>query len=165
MEDTLRYFFSVIFQGFAAIITLGAMYFLFFFEKNENQKKIILYELEKYKDVVPGQTEFIILNGIVEYIKQKVLPIKKGAAYDTLRELMKKYNLLLETESKIKNYLPSLLKGTISILILSFISLFLVGYYNYLNYFLFIIGIIVIFLSIKYLLRIKKIIIDIIFSK
>ncbi len=44
MEETLRYFFSAVFQGFAAIITLGAMYFLYFFDNIKKQKIGLLIE-------------------------------------------------------------------------------------------------------------------------
>ena len=37
MEDTLRYFFSAVFQGFAAIITLGIMFYLYYLDKFRNR--------------------------------------------------------------------------------------------------------------------------------
>ncbi len=64
-------------------------------------------------------------------------------------------------ENKIKNLLPILLRGTIIILIISLVSLFLTGYNNYLDYLLDGCGILIIILSIKYLLLIKKIILEI----
>ena len=162
MEDTLRYFFSAVFQGFAAIITLGAMYFLYFFERIELSKKNIIDKLTPYENET-GYKDYIIQNGVIEYLKNILLPKKvDNPAYEMPRKLLKKYEALTATELKIKSYLPQLLRGTISILILSLISLFLIGYNNILNYCLAVVGIVVIILSIKYLFMIKKVILEII---
>ncbi len=71
MEDTLRYYFSAMFQGFAAIIALGAMYFLYFFDKVENQKKEIALKLKGFERIVPGSNDSILIHGIVKYLKKK----------------------------------------------------------------------------------------------
>ena len=166
MEDTLRYYFSAMFQGFAAIIALGAMYFLYFFDKVENQKKEIALKLKGFERIEPGSNDSILIHGIVKYVKEEILPKKVNIPqYDSTRELIRKYDTLEETERKIKGYLPRLLKGTVTILIISLTSTFLIGYNLYLNYFLVFVGTIALVLSIKYLLLIKKIILEIILIK
>jgi len=166
MEDTLRYFFSAMFQGFAAIITLGAMYFLYFLDKIESQKNNIIDKLKPYAEVETTNRDFTIRNGIIECVKQKVLPLKIDVPqYDTARYLINKYDSFIEKELNTKKYLSILLKKTITILILSLCSLFLIGYNNYLNYFLLLVGIISLFISIKVLVLVKNIIAEIMLSK
>ena len=79
MEDTLRYFFSSLFQGFAAIVTLGAMYFLYFFDKIESKKNQVLERLKVFEGMEGASgREYIIRNGIMKYLKEKttkMLPI------------------------------------------------------------------------------------------
>ena len=76
MEETLRYYFSAMFQGFAAIIALGAMYFLYFFEKIENQKKEIILELKPFAET--GFKDYIQKYGLLNmlpklyYLKKKL---------------------------------------------------------------------------------------------
>jgi len=164
MEDTLRYYFSTLFQGFAAVITLGAMYFLYFFDRIESQKKEIIGKLNIH--YTNTEREFILIHGIVDYVKQKLLPLKKDIPqYDYERTLVNKFDSLLAVNTNIQNYLPKLLKQTISILIISLVSLFIVGYNIYLNYALVLVGVVCLFLSIKLLLLIKKVVLEIIFVK
>ncbi len=166
MEDTLRYYFSAMFQGFAAIITLGAMYFLYFFDKNELLKNNIIEKLKPYAESEIANRDFTIRNGIIECVKQRILPTKiDNPLYDTARYLIQKYDLLVDKEIKIKNYLHTLLKNTIVILILSLTSLFLIGYCNLINIILLFVGIISLILSVNILLKVKNIITEIILSK
>lgn len=162
MQDTLRYFFSAMFQGFAAIIALGAMYFIYFFDKIKSQKDKIIDKLEPYAKVNSANRDFTIRNGIIECVKQKVLPLHKdNPGFDTARYLVKEHDSLIERELNIKKYLSVFLKKTITTLILSLCSLFVIGYNDYLNYFLILVGIISLIISIKILLLIKSIITDI----
>lgn len=166
MEDTLRYYFSAMFQGFAAIITLGAMYFIYFFDKIESKKDNIIDKLKPYAETEIANRDFTIRNGIIECVKQKVLPLKKDIPqYDTARYLVSKYDALIESENNVKKYLSIMLRKTTTILILSLSSLFIIGYNDYLNYSLIFVGIISLILSIKILLLIKSIITDIMLSK
>lgn len=41
ISDTLRYFYSAAFQGFAAIVTLGIMFYLYFVQDINNRIKSI----------------------------------------------------------------------------------------------------------------------------
>ena len=67
MEDTLRYFYSSVFQGFAAIITLGAMYFLYFFDKTNSQKKDLINKLNSYGNYASYENkDYITKNGIIK---------------------------------------------------------------------------------------------------
>ncbi len=164
MEDTLRYFYSSVFQGFAALITLGAMYYLYFFDKTDSQKKDLIEKLKSHGDYANYENrDYIIKYGIITYLEEKLLPLKKDIPqYDTVRFIVESYKKLQTAESQIKNYLPILLKKSITVLITSLICLFLIGYNLYLDYVLMVAGVIVIILSIDLLLSIKKLILVII---
>jgi len=168
MEETLRYFFSAVFQGIAAIIALGSMFFIYDFDKIENQKKVIENFL-KNNIKAPGlDDKFDLSNiGIIEYSKRYVDEYADNSNYKTAQKLCKIYEIKLkeferlEEKERIINHFPSFLKLAITILILSLISLFLVGYNCYLNYFLIFIGIIVIIMTILYLKKLYRLIITI----
>ena len=168
MEDTLRYFFSSLFQGFAAIVTLGAMYFLYFFDKIESKKNQVLERLKVFEGMEGASgREYIIRNGIMKYLKEKYIPQHKADVspysfnINVLLFLVDKFDSLEAKENNIRALLPKLLTNAIKILITSIICLFLTGYNLYLNYFLTLIGIYLIVLSIQYLFLIKKTIIEI----
>ena len=161
MEDTLRYFFSAMFQGFAALIALGAMYFLYFFDKLESQKRTIEEVLKQPTDRMnlDPETKIALLKDIVKCWEQKILPGREETTgYDYERKLVNDYGTLISRRTEVKNYLSNLLKKTILILIISLISLFLIGFYDWLDNILAIVGVISILLSIHILLLIKKII-------
>ena len=53
-SDTLRYFYSAIFQGFAAIITLGSMFYIYFRQQIENRKDELKKNMEhEYRSSPP----------------------------------------------------------------------------------------------------------------
>lgn len=159
MEDTLRYFFSAIFQGFSAIVALAAMYFLYFFENTRNIKNEIIMKLQEFV----GNKRKADRIGLIQYFKEEVLSRKAdNESYNQIDFLVSKHDKLVNKESSVKSKLAILLKNVLIILFISMISLFLVGYNSYLDYLLVIAGVILIIFSIKYLLLIKKTILTII---
>lgn len=168
MDDTLRYFFSAVFQGFAALITLGAMFFLYFFDKNDNKKFEIETKLKQLIEPTGGEKKsYIERHGIVKYAEEKFLPIKndKYKNYHLIATLLEENRKILNNENKIKQDIPSLLKISFLSLFISLISLFLSGYHHIINYLLFLIGLFVIYNSIRFFLKLKNLIWSVINQK
>jgi type III secretory pathway component EscR len=161
MEDTLRYFFSAVFQGIAAIIALGSMFFIYYLDKIENQKmKIRNYLTGKFHTSSLEGNKTFINKGIIEYTKQHIVNYKNDKKNVIFENQLEEYKHLRRKE-KIRDQIPSFLKLAISILVISLISLFLVGYYCYLNFFLIFVGVIVIIMTFIYLRQLLKLIIQI----
>ncbi|MBU1101956.1 MAG: hypothetical protein KKA84_16285 [Bacteroidetes bacterium] len=160
MDDTLRYFFSALFQGFAALIALGAMYLFHHLNKIDRDKAEIIYKLNPYGQSVSKENrDYINLQGIVSYLEVKILPSKKDIPdYDIVRSFIEQHKTLQVEEAQLQKFLPSLSSNTIAILIISLICLFLVGYNQYLDNVLACVGVFSIILSIRILLTIKKVI-------
>ena len=151
MEETLRYFYSAVFQGIAAIISLGSMFFIYYFDKIENQKKVIRNNLgERFISLSPEGKVILNKKGIIEFTKQHI-ENNKNDKNNVLFEIKIKEYRQLEEKEKIKDHIPSFLKLAITILVLSLISLFLIGYSIYLNYLLIFVCIITIIITIMYL--------------
>ncbi|MCJ7555143.1 MAG: hypothetical protein MUO34_14825 [Ignavibacteriaceae bacterium] len=160
MVDTLRYFFSAVFQGFAALVTLGSMFYISYFDKIDTKKKRISEEASRqYHPDDEGKLE-ILKSGIIPVIKKDLLPKieKDKKRYFYYSGLVSQFELLNEKENTIKKDIPKVLYLNLTVLIISIISLFLIGYHQTLNYLIFVLGILVIILSIIALLSILKII-------
>jgi len=153
MEDTLRYFFSAVFQGFAAIITLGIMFYLYFIDKLRSRTNEIKNNLLVYK---PSQTgddlyKYLEEEGIIKYMKNKLLPIKKDfPSYNNARNLVSLYDSIEAQKGSLSERLKDLFKIARVILITSLISLFCVGYHLWINYALIGFGIFCIVLAIMF---------------
>jgi len=150
MVDTLRYFFSAVFQGFAAIITLGSMFYISYFDKIDTKKKKITDEAARQYHPPNEQSKLQILEvGIIQVIKKELLPklendLKRDSYWNGL---VSQFEVLNEKEISIKKDIPKVLYLNLVILLISVIALFLIGYHPTLNWILFIVGIIVIILS------------------
>jgi hypothetical protein len=162
ITDTLRYFYSAVFQGFAAIIALGSMFYLYFKQSIENKKDDLKNRMKNQFSV--HETRNISQKGIIKYSEDYVKS-RKGTndiVADFLRIFLDEYDKQSEKIKVVETGIPKILKNTILILIFSIISLFLVGYNYCLNIVLILAGIILIVYSIINLLSIKELIIFII---
>ena len=149
MEDTLRYFFSAVFQGFAAIITLGIMFYLYYLDKFRKRLEDIENFFHGYKPPTGTENDFYVKeHGLILFVKNIVLPPKKDvSAYDYARRLVSIYEEKIDQKKILNKKLLSLFKNAILIILISLIALFSTGYVNWLNYILFIAGILNIILS------------------
>jgi hypothetical protein len=168
IRDTLRYFFSAIFQGFAALIALGAMFFFYFRQSVEREMDNLKNEMRNYFNInLPKIRAEIDIEGIVLYVK-KYLKSKKGSEDYNIKILSKhlnRYDYLDETMSGFTIKIPEILNMTIQILIISMIGLFFVGYSVIIDSILVIIGAYLIIISIKNLFTIESFIVRILGGK
>ena len=147
MGDTLRYFFSAVFQGFAAIITLGIMFYLYYIDKIEKR----ISEIEKaLKDeyLVYSRSEddhYIKQNGIVKFFNEKVKAQSKGVF---VVEMLNSHESIMANKKDFNGRIKSLFKIARVILIISLISLFCIEYLVWLDMVLLFIGVLIIILSI-----------------
>jgi hypothetical protein len=147
MEDTLRYFFSATFQGVAAIISLGAMFFIYYLDKIDKKK----LEIEKFlvKQFNPSYTDKEISEmGIINYTKQHLHKYEDVEKPEKQTVFKNKLNELEQINANIITHLPNILRLSISILLISLLSLFTIGYNSFIDLSLFIIGIELIILSV-----------------
>ena len=161
--DTLRWFFSSVFQGFAAIITLGAMFYLYFFEKSERHKSdqenriwVIFKRIYSSVEINP----VIYKKGFVNYLTNDFLPEHENEtgnnALNSIKELTELYNALEEREILLKDYVFRLLKKSVVILSISLIALLLIGFNSYINIALLPVAVIIVVLSILYFNKLKE---------
>lgn len=161
--DTLRWFFSSVFQGFAAIITLGAMFYLYFFEKSERHKsdheERIWQIFRRIYTSIETNPE-IYTKGFMNYLTNDFLP-ERGKetgnnALNSIKELTELFNKLEEREILLKDYVYRLLKKSVVILAISLIALLLVGFNSYLNIALLPVAVLIVILSLMYFSKIKE---------
>lgn len=159
MEDTLRYFFSAVFQGFAAILTLGTMYYLYFNDRanryedlNYRDMKIILDRIKgDYPDTVTDDKAYKFATSYIENNRD-------GNDEDCLllEELVKDLKAIDNDQKEVQILVPTIIKKSIEILAISLTALFTVGYFSLVNYVLFLIGIYIILQALTYFKLIKK---------
>lgn len=166
MEDTLRYFFSAMFQGFAALIALGAMFYLYYKEISFNKMQNLENELRKFLNVNNdlNVNAKIDSEGIESYTQNHLNGHKQFERRNTVEVLFDNYKNTKRKREKVKFKLPRILNYTIIILIVSITSLFLVDYNYILDKIILMIGILLIIFSIITLIMIKKFILTIIKS-
>ncbi|MDQ7063672.1 MAG: hypothetical protein Q9P90_05420 [candidate division KSB1 bacterium] len=88
ISDTLRYFYSAIFQGFAAVIGIGGMFYVFYKQNLSNKKEKILNAMESYYSTEDwGNKALIQLEGVqnrvkrdLERYKPRIKELAKGEA-------------------------------------------------------------------------------------
>lgn len=164
MEDTLRYFFSAVFQGFAAVITLGIMFYLYYMDRINKKLEEIESSFSGFESS-PGSDNdlYIKEHGLVSFVKEKLLPLKLNVpTYDNFRRLVAMYDDKINQKEKLKTKLLVLFKLAVSIILISLISLFCVGYYSWANTMLFISGLVCLFLSVLFFNRLFTFIKDVI---
>jgi len=163
MEDTLRYFFSAVFQGFAALIALGAMFYLYFKELSINRTNQIEKELRKFLNVHNNLNidAKIDSQGIELYTDNQLDRNNQFDRREIVVKLNANYKSIKQKINRVENILPFILRNTFIILITSIFSLLLTGYYCVINYILLIIGAIIVIFSIITLIKMKNFILDI----
>jgi hypothetical protein len=163
MEDTLRYFFRAVFQGFAAVTTLGIMFYLYYLDKFRKRVEDIESIFQGFKPN-PGTEDnlYVKEHGFVMYVKDKVLPKKEGIqSYDFARKAVSLYEAMVLQKDRLNKKLMKLFKIAVLIILTSLISLFCVGYIVWLNKLLFILGILAILLSFIFFIQLFMFIKDI----
>lgn len=161
METTLLYFFSAIFQGIAAILTLGAMFYMNYLDKTKSR----IAELEKEVNRIyqPGGIDIldkILKSNIIEVMRDHYLPLHKDqTSYNHHRSIVQEYETITKKLEEIKNLLPSLIILGILLLIFSSVGLFFVGYNVKLNELLFLFGILILVMTCTFLMNLLSIII------
>lgn len=159
MEDTLRYFFSAVFQGFAAIITLGIMFYIYYIDKqsrkiDEIEKKLMIFEPNLQTANYEEKINYYVEHGIFKYASHYLLPpLIEAKPMHQIVVAMKKYDLIIKQKEFLSKKIKELFKIATLILIVSLVSLFMIGYYQWLSIALFIIGIITILLCIIFFTR------------
>ena len=161
MEDTLRYFFSAIFQGIAAILTLGAMFYTYFLDKARSR----ISELEKdaWKQYPPNDPEVLemfyhknIIEVLIEDERTKYIH-----PYDVFRvKIIDEFKAINQTLNKIKNMIPYLLIKGILLLVISSTALFAVGYGEILNWILFYAGILTLIITYSFIITLYNLILS-----
>lgn len=170
ITNTLRYFYSAVFQGFAALITLGGMFYIFF-------KQFVDSNKDKLENRMQDQIKGNYINGKVprEFATKDILKYsrkyveegksnlaKQGLLYDALKRSIEEYDLINNKLESVKFKIPIILSFTISILMISLISLFSIGYWQWLNITLIGLGIVTISLAVFDLIKIRNLIKEII---
>lgn len=164
MEDTLRYFFSAVFQGFAAVISIGIMFYLYYMDRINKKIEEIENSLIGFRSSRLSEEDlFIQEHGLISFIKEKILPKKANlTGFDSTRHLIEIYDGIKSRNEKLKTKLIALFKLAISIILISLLSLFCIGYYSWINRILFLSGLTSILLSFVFFYRLFSFIKDII---
>lgn len=159
-ENTLLYFYSAVFQGFAALLTLGSMFYLYFTETYQNQIERIEEELKRQYNQQRDVLNAIYMEGIIQYSRKEVKrhDDQENPRLNTMRDLIQHYDKISETNMHIKNKIPTILNFSIIILSISLLALFSIGYNPSINTILFFVGIILIIFSFYNLIKIKNVI-------
>ena len=154
------------FQGFAALIALGAMFFLYFKQGVENEKTRIEESLLHYYNVNDRNTRAEIdRDGIITFAQRQITPFLSQRSLplrvEAQRILLDRYNSITHSLIEIQQKIPTILRDTIIILSISLTALFLVGYHKIGDMVLTLVGLILIVFSILNLISIKNLILTI----
>ena len=156
-SDTLKYFFSSVFQGFAALITLGAMFFLYYFERMNSRKEDLegkmMEELWKISNGITNMSndnrKYLFENGMVRLIEDKLIRNDTGnEKYLPAQILIKDFNYSQNKIKETKRNIPKIVVISFSILGISLFSLILINTSYLVNIVLIIIALIIIIFSI-----------------
>jgi len=152
METAMLYFFSAIFQGFAALLTLGVMFYLYYMNKVNENIMWIESELRRQFNASKDLINKIELITFVEYCRKEYvskLGEAKASEWDLfIKTKVDEYDKINKKKEKIRKKIPIILYMTISILIVSMISLLGIGYLKGESNILFGIGIFTVIISI-----------------
>jgi hypothetical protein len=157
-HETLRYFYSAMFQGFAAIITLGSMFYLYFSQNINNTIRNIEERLYNHCIRHWNDPDAIETRGLREFSKFQLDEHVESINISTtnLKKLYEELEGLDERKIKVKNRLPNILYLSMVILIVSMVSLFFVNNNILSTLILFWIGVGLIIFSVFYLFKVVK---------
>lgn len=156
MEDTLRYFFSAVFQGFSALITLGIMFYLYYLDRqtrkiDEIEKDLMIFKPDRLSPGSEEKIKYYIENGIFIYTKKYLLPpLVEANPNHQIVVGIKRYDSIVKQKIILSDSLLVLFKIATLTLVVSIISLFMIGYYSWLSTILFFIGIVIIALCLVF---------------
>lgn len=159
MEDSLRYFFSAIFQGIAAILALGAMFYMNFMDRTKNRiNELILNTLRDYNP--PAKKTEIEKSNIIEVMKVNLLPTmnRENSSDQKFFMIAEEYDSLKSKKDYLNSKLPGLIRKGILLLVLSGVAMLCIGFYAFLNYLMYGVAILCVALTFIFLLDLKKII-------
>jgi ABC-type multidrug transport system fused ATPase/permease subunit len=164
-SDTLRYFYSAILQGFAAIIALGGMFYVYYKQNIVNRKNEILKEYKNYFNMnIQHVRASIEIKGIHSYVLDDLEAHKGNLETNdrlkALKLLSSEYEKISEKEKSIYDNLTKLTKKIVVILIISMFGLFFVGYHRSVDFVLIVVGFLLILLSINCINQIKNFILS-----
>lgn len=160
MEDTLRYFFSAIFQGIAAILTLGSMFYMNYNDKTKTRIKELEKEVYEFFRPDSKQRNDVIQSNIIEVIiKVFSLPKYENEIFLRHNLIAEEYLLIVRKQNEIKKILPAIILQGIILLISSAFGLFNVGYNETFNDILYWMGMIVLLFTFLFLMNLLKLII------
>lgn len=141
--DTLRYFYSSVFQGFAAIFTLGAMFYIYNSDKIDTVtirleiKVEEMIEVFRLYDVRNKDKVYINTHGVFRYIEDKIIGdpdyntnSSNKWCYDYLVKSLEIFKLRRTLIKVIQESLVLLVKLSIIILITSLVVLIFIQFNN-----------------------------------
>lgn len=169
--DTLRYFYSSIFQGYAAIFTLGSMFYIYFSGKVDGLRRememnaLNLVKISGfYPDTNFQEKLFIETVGVFKYMEKYIIPRKEDLqTYPAYTYLSATYdiNIVKEgTTTRIKSILKFIVNLSIPILLLSLICLYFIDFKSscIANEIIFYSGIVFLIASVLYFILLGKLI-------
>ncbi len=167
-QDTLRYFYSSVFQGFAALFSLGGMFYIYFSQSMTNRLQDLRERVRQHVRHLIGATggEHMVLidRNPIEYIENHVdVEKSKDGAWLTVFSLALEYRTQQRQVSEFKKYMYWLLPLSTVILVMSLFGLFFIKLYDSetVNYIVFGIGILTLVVSCIYFYFLFKMVKDI----
>ena len=162
MENAMLYFFSAIFQGFAALLTLGVMFYLYYQNKTNERKMWIESELRRQFNPSKQVLNEIEMKTVVEYCREnyvKRLDLENASNWDIfVKTKVDEYDRIMKKKVNIERQINPLLSLTIVILIYSMLSLLIIGYSSPSKIPLIIMGLMAIIVSVIVLSMITRLI-------
>jgi hypothetical protein len=165
-KDTLRYFYSSLFQGYAAIFSLSGMFFVFYAERMSTILTKTISSLrtiiEEYK-LVTNETEnnYLATMGVFAFINEiyfkKNRNLPSNCSYHN--SIIANYNIINFINGHqivAKRKLKRLILFSLLILCVSLVCLFCIGDFENVNLLIYRIGLVLIVISIIYFIYLGK---------
>ncbi|GEM_PF-6083266 len=125
LVNTMRYFYSAIFQGFSALLALGSMYYLFFKQQYNSELKDLLFEISTCINFNKKRID-VHKSEILSKAKQKLENVNEESN-KLLKYYLDKFENLNKRLIKIEALVKSIVNYSVFILIFSVILLLNVG--------------------------------------
>lgn len=138
------------------------MFYLYYLDKqsrkiDEIEKVLLNFKPDRISDKSGEKINYYIENGIFKYATNYLLPpLIEANPNHQIVVGMKRYDSIIKQKDFLSKNLKGLFKIATLILIVSLVSLFMVGYYQWLNVALYAIGIFIIVLSAIFLTRLFR---------
>jgi len=140
--DTLRYFFSSVFQGYAAIFALGGMFYIYNSDKIdtkltklEDKAEFMIQSYHLYSNNPLTDQLYITTHGVFQYVKDNIINEPNGkfkgyACYEYLEKSMLIHQLLRTSVKKVQKTQFHLMKLSIVFLFVSLFTLLFIQFNN-----------------------------------